>query len=255
MAEIYRESCGQGPPIVLVHGWGMHSGIWRAFAEDLAQRYRVTLIDLPGHGRSAKPASFTLENVSLALAEAFAEESGCWLGWSLGSTIVMDFASRFPERCRSVILLAGNPHFIRTDRWPGMRLSAFKAFAETVETDFQNALLRFLSLQITASAHSRELLKTLRQIVLEAPPPDPETLLQGLKILKETDCRPVLGRLRQPIAAILGGKDALVPVDVGAALRQLRPDLQLHVVHNAGHVPFLSHPAELSALIGRCYAV
>ena len=51
MVKIYQYSIGQGPTIVLVHGWAMHSGIWQDFAEQLAKQYQVICLDLPGHGQ------------------------------------------------------------------------------------------------------------------------------------------------------------------------------------------------------------
>ncbi len=70
MTKIHQQTFGKGKPIVLVHGWAMHSGIWRDFAQQLAQNYQVTCIDLPGHGRSEKIDSFTLERISDALVNA-----------------------------------------------------------------------------------------------------------------------------------------------------------------------------------------
>lgn len=64
MTKIYLETYGKGKPIVLVHGWAMHTGIWREFAKQLALNYQVTCIDLPGHGRSEKIDPFTLERIS-----------------------------------------------------------------------------------------------------------------------------------------------------------------------------------------------
>ncbi len=87
----------QGKPIVLVHGWAMHTGIWREFAKQLAQNYRVTCIDLPGHGRSEAIDPFTLERISDELVDAIPDPSSCWLGWSLGATVVLDIAARYPE--------------------------------------------------------------------------------------------------------------------------------------------------------------
>jgi len=45
--------------VVLVHGWGMHSGVWEDVAEALIDHHRVTVLDLPGHGysRQARPAT------------------------------------------------------------------------------------------------------------------------------------------------------------------------------------------------------
>ena len=106
----------------MVHGWAMHSGIWRDFAKLLAQNHQVTLVDLPGHGRSKKIDSFTLEQISEALVNAMPDESSCWLGWSLGATVVLDIANRFPERVNSLVLLAGNPFFTQTPEWSGMAI-------------------------------------------------------------------------------------------------------------------------------------
>ncbi len=50
---LHVESVGSGPPLVLLHGWAMHSGIWGPLVARLAQRFRVHAVDLPGHGHSA----------------------------------------------------------------------------------------------------------------------------------------------------------------------------------------------------------
>ena len=58
MSKIHIETFGTGQPIVLVHGWAMHTGIWRDFAITLSNFYRVICVDLPGHGRSEAIADF-----------------------------------------------------------------------------------------------------------------------------------------------------------------------------------------------------
>jgi pimeloyl-[acyl-carrier protein] methyl ester esterase len=110
VSKIHLETFGEGKPIALVHGWAMHTGIWREFARQLSQNYRVTCIDLPGHGRSEKIEPFTLERVGDELVAALPERS-CWLGWSLGATVALDIAGRYPEQVSSLVLLAGNPLF------------------------------------------------------------------------------------------------------------------------------------------------
>ena len=50
--SLYAERLGSGPELVLVHGWGLHGGIWAGLAQRLAQRFRVTVVDLPGHAGS-----------------------------------------------------------------------------------------------------------------------------------------------------------------------------------------------------------
>ena len=53
--SLHVEYEGAGPDLVLLHGWAMHSGIWRDVRERLARHFRLHLVDLPGHGRSDPP--------------------------------------------------------------------------------------------------------------------------------------------------------------------------------------------------------
>ena len=146
---------------MLVHGWAMHSGIWRNFAELLSQSYQVTCVDLPGHGYSEALDEFTLEAVSMALVNAVPEPQSTWLGWSLGATVVLEIAQRFPERVSSLILLGGNPFFTQTEQWPGMKINLLDAFAEQLHADCRATLLRFLSLQVNNLPDFKFLLKNL----------------------------------------------------------------------------------------------
>ncbi|MEO8342292.1 MAG: alpha/beta fold hydrolase, partial [Gallionella sp.] len=52
----YAGSGDIGAPLLLIHGWGMHGGMWGGVAEKLAQHFPVLAVDLPGHGQSAAMA-------------------------------------------------------------------------------------------------------------------------------------------------------------------------------------------------------
>jgi pimeloyl-[acyl-carrier protein] methyl ester esterase len=256
MTHIHTETYGHGKPIVMIHGWGMHAGIWRPFAEALAGRYRVTCLDLPGHGRSGRLSTFDLEHLGPALLAAVGDEPACWLGWSLGATVALDIASRFPERADRLLLLAGNPRFVRTSdaagdpgHWPGVSQRVLDAFSSQLTADAQQTLLRFLALQVHGLPDAKAVLKTLKTAVFECAPPGNDSLQQGLQVLKEADLRPALAAFDRPVMAILGGRDTLVPHTVGEHLQRLQPKLQLHLLEKAGHVPFLTHQEQLLSLI------
>jgi pimeloyl-[acyl-carrier protein] methyl ester esterase len=251
MTKIHHQTIGKGKSIVLVHGWAMHSGIWRNFAQQLAQNYQVTCIDLPGHGRSEKIDYFTLERVSDALVNAVSDESSCWLGWSLGATLVLDVARRFPKRVNSLVLLAGNPAFTQTAQWPGMNIGLLDAFSEKLNEDCHATLVRFLSLQVNNLPDYKTLLRTLKSAVLECDAPDYETLQGGLEILKHADLRPALSGSSLPVSVILGARDTFVPASAGQNMQELAPEITLNIIDKAGHVPFLSHPQEALAIISR----
>ena len=251
MTTLHQHTFGKGKPIVLVHGWAMHTGVWRHFAEQLAQHYQVTCIDLPGHGHSETLASFTLERVSEALVNAVAEQRSCWLGWSLGASVVLDIARRFPERVNGLILLAGNPHFTETMDWHGLDIQLLNAFAGNLNADCQATLLRFLSLQVNGLPDAKAVLKDLKTALSACATPDNQTLQGGLGILSPADLRPALAGLTVPVSAILGQRDTLVPVAVGRQLQQLLPSMEINIIDKAGHVPFLSHQPEVLAIISR----
>ncbi|TRW96477.1 pimeloyl-ACP methyl ester esterase BioH [Candidatus Methylobacter oryzae] len=251
MTKIHLETFGNGKPIVLVHGWAMHGGIWREFAMQLAQHYRVTCIDLPGHGRSEAIDPFTLERISAELV-GLVSEPCCWLGWSLGAAVVLDITRLYPERVSSLVLLAGNPMFTNSGlAWPGIDVRLLDGFAGNLHQNCQTTLLRFLSLQVNALPDHKHLLKTLKAAVLERDAPNAKTLQGGLDILKQTDLRLALSALNIPVSVILGGLDTLVPVAVGQQMQRLLPSLELNIIDRAGHVPFLSHSEETLAIISR----
>ncbi|NOS87325.1 MAG: pimeloyl-ACP methyl ester esterase BioH [Methylococcaceae bacterium] len=242
MPPLHQQTFGSGPPLVLVHGWAMHSGIWQNFALHLAKHYQVTCIDLPGHGLSAPLANFTLSAVSDALVAAITTPHSVWLGWSLGATIVLDIAQRYPERVKAALLLAGNPHFTESPVWPGMNPRVLDSFAEHLQADSTATLVRFLSLQVNNLDNAKTLLKTLKQAILSRPAADAASLQGGLNVLKHSDLRTAFATNPQPTAVILGAWDTLVPISVGDAMQQLAPHRQITRVEKAGHALFLSHP-------------
>lgn len=101
---------GDGPALVLVHGLGGTVENWRALAPALAERHRVLVPDLPGHGHSeALPEAGHLDSLVdavFALADAEGAERAVWIGHSLGGTVSLRAAVRRPDAVRGVVLAA-----------------------------------------------------------------------------------------------------------------------------------------------------
>jgi len=250
MPHLHFETLGHGKPIVMLHGWAMHGGIWRDFAVHLAETYQVTLVDLPGHGLSSALAAFTLDALVDCLAEALPDTPCCWLGWSLGATITLAMAARYPQRVKQMILLTGNPCFLEQDGWPGMQASVLEGFAASLRQDVQTTLVNFLAIQVMNLPNARDLTKALKAAMLARPAPDIEALRGGLEILKTTDLRPTLAGINVPTLAVWGQRDRLIPASLSTYLPALMPLARVQVLAQAAHVPFLTHPQELLELIG-----
>jgi pimeloyl-[acyl-carrier protein] methyl ester esterase len=245
MTQIHLESYGEGPVLVLLHGWSMHSGIWRPFAKQLAQHFQVHCLDLPGHGRSSAVTPYTLENIAEVLQAVVPAQQFHLLGWSLGATVALDMAIRYPQRILSVTTLAGNPCFVANDNWPGMRLEVLESFVENLTLSCRTTLMRFLALQVNGLDDGKVLLKQLKSAIQECEAPSVEVLQGGLAILKHYDMTAQLKALRCPLQFILGDKDTLVPVQTASRIAQLLPQAKVSILKQAGHVPFLTHQQQI----------
>lgn len=239
------ETRGSGPDLVLLHGWGLSSEIWGDFADRLAERYRVTLIDLPGLGRSAPAGDMSLDAAVAALLEA-APESAHWVGWSLGGQLALAVAERAPERVKSLSLIAANPCFVARDDWPcAMAPEVFGAFVASLADNAARTLQRFAALQTRGSASARDELKRLKSVIGAA---EPQALASALMLL-ESDLRPALAGLSCPAQLILGTEDQLVPQALAAEAKALNNRLNVQLLEQGAHLPFISHADEVLIML------
>lgn len=244
--SLHVYSVGTGPDIVLLHGWGLHAEVWHDVVQQLATRYRVTLIDLPGHGRSGSVEDYSLSQVAACIAEV-APPHAIWLGWSLGGMIAMHIAmtpAMSDKRVRALILVASTPQFVCDEDWPhAMTRPVLESFARSLQENHAQTVQHFLTLQTRGSMQGQHTLRRLRQAVTQHPPQF-GALQGGLAILRDARLRPYLQQITCPVQIILGERDMLVPHDMGRALQAQLPNARLDVIAAAGHAPFLSHPAE-----------
>ena len=242
--KIHTHTLGDGPDVFMVHGWGMHSGVWRNFAKSLACRFRLTLVDLPGHGESGMVDDYTIEGICAALVEA-APERAHWLGWSLGAKVALCAANRYPERVCSLTMMAGSARFARAADWPyAMDPVLLSRFAEDLISNYHETLAKFLGLQTWGLEHARAVLKDLRASFAECAAPEETALRAGLDILRHADLRPDLERLAAPLLILLGARDRLAPPQAGEAMCEIYRNGELIVFENAAHTPFLTHESE-----------
>ena len=248
--KLHAETTGHGPAVVLLHGWGLHSGIWKPLLPALTRRHRVTCIDLPGHGRSAAPVGrFGLEEAAAAAA-ALAPPGASWLGWSLGGQVAMA-AALAGEDIERLALVATTPRFVSAPAWPcAMALGTLAGFAAALAEDHRRTLRDFLTLQLRGDRRAATLLGELRAVLAERPEADPAALRAGLDILAATDLRDRLRAIGQPVLVIAGERDRLTPAEAGRRLADGLPDSRFVALPGAAHAPFLSHPEAFLSAIG-----
>lgn len=242
---------------VFVHGWGMNHAIWTPLLEQLPDILDPVVIDLPGHGQKADETFHSLAELVDALSESVTEPA-IWVAWSLAGLAVLQLALEQPEKVSGMMLVATNPCFVQREGWNcAMPASVFDNFAEELERDFSGTIRRFLSLQVKGSESGRQLLRQLRQGVLEQPAANIQALRSGLELLKTVDLRKQLNQISMPVHWFLGGQDGLVKASLLDQLVNLQPRATVTIFPKAAHAPFLSHMdqfiQEMAAFVEEIY--
>lgn len=242
--SLYIDIRGSGPDLIMLHGWGLHGGLFGPVFEPLAEHFRLHLVDLPGHGRSPMfDGRYSLERVAEVIAGKVPSDA-TWLGWSLGGRIALA-AAEAGAAIDKLILVGTNPCFIQKPDWPhAMPEAELAQFAASLRNNYKATLQRFLAVQSRGSACAREELRSLRDALFEHGEPDPQALAGGLAILQNADLRPALARIQQPTLVLHGERDTLAPLAAAEYTAGQLPQGTLEIIEGAGHAPFISHPVD-----------
>lgn len=225
---LYSSTIGTGQDLVLLHGWGFNSELFNDLIKQYKGQYRITAVDLPGHGRS-NDIDGGLDKWCDEIIKTL-PKNPILLGWSLGGLLAIKIATKIA--ISKLILVASTPNFVQTNDWPyGINESNFRQFSDALELNLSKGLKRFVSLQ----TQDKSQLKALNQSI-DKFPASAKALNQGLEILLTTDLVDELNQLKIPIEVILGNHDTLVPYRISNWYDKAKIKTQ---VLNAGHLPFL----------------
>jgi pimeloyl-[acyl-carrier protein] methyl ester esterase len=244
---LHVECIGKGPDLALLHGWGLHGGVWDRVCGDLANRFRVHLVDLPGYGKSPACSPYTLAEFAHTLAKAL-PKSVCVCGWSVGAQVALRWAIDSPEQVKRLALVAATPRFVRDTGWSsGVEPQLLQEFAADLQRNVQNALKRFVLLETHGAKNARTQSAWLCKRLFAAA--DPGVLKAGLQMLLHTDLRQDVREVKQPALLLHGQKDGLVPVTSAHRLKRLLARARLEVFEDCAHVPFLAQGRKFVRLV------
>ncbi|MFC6438607.1 pimeloyl-ACP methyl ester esterase BioH [Bowmanella sp. JS7-9] len=247
--------CGQGQDLVLLHGWGVNSGVWAPIIAPLQARFRLHLIDLPGFGDNVNilPADYQLDSLAAMLEDAVPDNA--WLmGWSMGGLIANQLALRGKVKLARLLLLATSPKFTAQPPWHGIQPAILEMFAAQLTADVGKTLHRFLAIQAMGSESARQDVKIISAAVQSRPVPTKQTLQKGLDLLETCDLRNAVSALCLPVELIFGRLDTLVPHKAMDDIAACYPGARLKLFPHASHAPFISHSEEFCDWLLECQA-
>ncbi len=238
--SLHIEKIGQGEALVMIHGWGMHSGMWMQARDLLSQHFELHLVDLPGMGYSKNLDIYNLHSVAEEIAEAIPNNAYV-LGWSLGGLIATKVALITP--IKKLILVGSTPCFVARDDWQqGMPSDVFESFFAGALQDYQGTMNKLLALIAMGSGNARATTKMLREALSFRPAPNQQGLLGALDILRTGDLRADLPSIETPSLLIHGVLDKLASLSAAEWTAKALPNSELIALPNAAHEPFISHP-------------
>jgi pimeloyl-ACP methyl ester carboxylesterase len=246
------------PPVMFVHGWMSHRGVWRQTLEALQATHRCVAVDLLGFGDSDKPgtADYGIEaqgNRILQLADTLGWEQFTLIGHSMGGQIALCLAALLaPQRITRLISVAGVvaarlcPYVEKvTCKWialsktfPQMstvmrRLSRYRRITCSEFSGYRPWFYRMDALPFEAWAIDRE---------MAFQPHGQQAAYRAGQAIHALDLTSALGQITAPTLAIFGQQDAVVPVSDGYLVQERVSHSRLVLIDECGHFPMYEKP-------------
>lgn len=238
--------CGR---LLVVGGWGvrpeMLAHLWQLWPGEVI----CVSLDDDWMGRCD-----TVQDAAAELLQRYPEPAH-WLGWSLGSQVVMEAACAGQSSVVSVITLAGFPKFVAADDWPtGMPENQFRAFARGIAREPERYWLHFQLLMVSGSGNEAGDAEELKPWLEQGCSFSAANLEKGLKWLGSNDQRQLWASLQLPALHLLGERDQVVscwtsgfPCAATASVRMI-PGMG----HWPGHPEALTCFHEIDRFVSAC---
>ncbi len=244
---------GQATKLVFLHGLGGSLGTWQVVLGDLADRYRVCALDLPGHGGSDKgdPASvdYTAAGLAAAIGDALAALGigrAIVVGHSLGAAVALKLAAVRPEAVGGLVLVNGaglgeeiSAHLLDLmDAEPGEPTA--RAMLDLFYEDKRLIVDRAVT-EMAAGQRGLGAWEAQRAVATAAF--SREGQLASLRL--------DLASVTVPTLIVWGERDRVIPFAHALAAARTIPDAVLVTLPDVGHVPQVEAASRLSRAIDR----
>ncbi len=236
--KLYYETHGEGPVILLTHGYSATSQMWRGQIAPLSAKNKLVIWDMRGHGQSDYPEAQSAysEEATVADMAALLDEVGAKTaivgGLSLGGYMSLAFNLKHPDRVRALLVIDTGPGYKKDEAREGWNKNALKT-AERFEKEGLGQLQAASSER--ATARHRDATGLARA---------------GRGMLTQRDARVInsLPDIKAPSLVIVGDKDApfIAASDYMAAKI---PNAQKVVIANAGHASNIDQPVAFNEAV------
>jgi pimeloyl-ACP methyl ester carboxylesterase len=233
-AKIRYRDVGEGPVIVLLHGYLETLKIWNGIVDELRADFRIIAPDLPGHGHSTisediQTMELMAKEVKLLLNHLEIEK--CFMvGHSMGGYVALAFLELYPDMLLGLSLFHSSP-FADTEEKKQSRNKEI----ELLKKGKKEQLLDFHMRKIFATENTEKHPKKIIKLKERAQKPSTDfiiSVIEGMKARK--DKTQVLKNTSLPVQYIIGAKDNFIPMSILDKL-QLPLLSEVVVLEDSGH--------------------
>jgi len=230
---------GEGPALLLLHGFPLDRRIWEAQGEPLAERFRVLAPDLPGFGRSAGlPLPGSLEEAAgslLGLLDSLGVDRFAAAGHSMGGYLVFALYRAAPARITGMGLVATRAAADSPEARRAREETALRALREG-----PGFLAESMPARQTSEGAPPDLLDRLRPIMRGATGEGVAAWSRAMAA--RPDATPDLERISVPTVVVAGRRDKIVPAAESEAMGRAIPGARMVWCERSGHLPMMEEP-------------
>jgi pimeloyl-ACP methyl ester carboxylesterase len=231
--KMYYEEYGVGKPLVLLHGFGGCSQNWHPFTAELAEHYRLIVVDLRGHGHSTNPGNkFTHQEAAsdvFLLLDKLGVGHFSALGISSGGMTLLHMATSQPMRIDSMVLISATFYFPDQAR-AIMRSASFGNMPQQVQKMYRECAKR-------GDEQIRHLIAQFNEFHK-----DYDDMNFTAQILSTITARTLV---------VHGDRDRFFPVDIPVSIYNSIPDAELWIIPGGDHVPIYDSTVPFTSTVLR----
>ncbi len=250
---------GDGPPVILLHGFGAQGWMWEYQQETLAKHFTVYTLDLLGHGYSDRPHIAYTPDLFIDSVKGFMSAlemtRATLIGNSLGAGVAMGMALNYPHLADKLVLIGGFPQGVSEKA----AMMAYRVFLR-----FEPVFLLRIGFHLSGKALLRLTLEKLvvdKSLITDAVidrayrfrtfSGSAHALFSSRNNIRrwEEHYAPRIPEITAPTLVMWGMDDPLFPLAVGEELHQQIPNSEFQVIKDAGHLAMWEKPQETNAAI------
>jgi len=239
---------GQGPAVVMLHGFPLCKDIWREVVRDLSRNYRVITPDLRGHGNSpASEGPYSMHEMAadvLALLDTLKVDKVVLMGHSMGGYVMLAAWDQQPQRFSALGLIssqaAADSEEARTRRFQ---------LITRVENEGVRAVVDVMTPKLFSPGWKADdpLVVEIQQMMIRT---SPQGIIGALRAMASRfDYMSRLAEIAMPMLIVTGVGDQVIPLAQADTMMRSPRRGHLSQIKGAGHLPMLENAPETCAAI------